>query len=206
MGYVTGWARVRVWVPPFVPDQGLPPGSPGYPDQGLPGAPEYPDQGLPGWGGFPGRPGQGLPRPPRPVDPGWGVDEGAEPGQGLPGWGGFPERPGQGLPRPGRAYPIVPEGGDLGGHGDLPDLNMPGFWHGVRASRGGPVFPAWIVDPDRPEVEDDYEPRYPEHGNPGSWVTVLVGDELAWAWCPSPPAEEGEPGHLPSLPGEREPK
>jgi hypothetical protein len=51
-----------------------------------------------GGGEYPGRPGQGLPWPGRPVDPGWGVDE------GIPGYpprepkaydvGEHPEEPG----------------------------------------------------------------------------------------------------------------
>ena len=220
MPYVTGWAKVRVWVGPGRPDrpgrpvdpdygvdEGVDPGwgvpEGGRPDQGLPGWawPERPGQGLP-WPGYPGRPGQGLPRPPRPTDPDWGIDEGAGigggpvipgyPGQGLPG---YPGRPGQGLPwvppgRPVRGYPIVPLPDDIGGHQDLPDLNAPGFWGSVRHPKALHSFPAWIVLP-HDEVDDDHEERHPVHGQPGSWVTILVADdELAWAWCPSPPAEE----------------
>lgn len=69
---VVGWVRTggRNWpvdpsfgVPGEYPDQGLPPGSPGAPDQGLPGSPEYPDQGLPG---YPGRPSHPIALPPLP--------------------------------------------------------------------------------------------------------------------------------------------
>jgi hypothetical protein len=72
MPYVTGYAKVRVWVPPQFggggpPDWGIDEGHP--PEVGIPG---FPDQGLPPGGEFPGlpeRPGQGLPRPPRMVYP-----------------------------------------------------------------------------------------------------------------------------------------
>jgi hypothetical protein len=55
MPYVRGFLRV---LGRGHPDQGLPPGEPAYPDQGLPGEPAYPDQGLPPY------PDQGLPTPP----------------------------------------------------------------------------------------------------------------------------------------------
>ena len=221
MPYVERWAKVVVWEPPARPEWGGRPVDPGWgieeggaPGQGLPGEPEYPDQGLPGRPGYPGRPGHGLPRPPRPVDPDWGLPEGSAPGQGLPGfpeypdqglpgWGGFPGRPGHPLPRPprgGGGYPIVPTG-DVGGHPDLPDLNMPGKWGRVRAPKAVHSFPAWIVDPrDPPEVEDDYEVRHPKQGHPGTWVTVLVdSDVIAWAWCPSPPDEDDTGEELPEV-------
>ena len=43
MPFVSGFLRIRR---AGQPDQGLPPGSPGAPDQGLPGEPPVPDQGL----------------------------------------------------------------------------------------------------------------------------------------------------------------
>jgi hypothetical protein len=190
--YVTGYQRVKVWVPDFGPGQGLPELPPGYPDQGLPGFPEYPGQGLPRPPWTPRPPGNWLPEGSL---PGQGLPGDPEyPDQGLPGWPGFPERPGQGLPRPPRvAYPIVPEGGDLPGHPVVPDLNMPGHWGRVRQPKAVNSFPAWIVTGDVPEVEEGYEPRPPKQGHPGSWVTIMYGDGLANAWCPSPPAEETEP-------------
>jgi hypothetical protein len=205
MPWREGWTKVRVWVPPRRPgrppdwgiDEGVDPGwgveEGGRPDQGLPPRfPDRPGQGLP-WPGYPGRPGQGLPWPERPVDPGWGIEEGG-PGQGLPPL--FPDRPGQGLPpnfpgRPVRGYPIVPLPEDIGGHPELPDLDAPGFWGSVRHPKALHSFPAWIVIPNG---EAAHEERHPVNGRPGSWVTILVADdELAWAWCPSPPAEEVEP-------------
>jgi len=61
--------------------------------------------------------------------------------------------------------------------------------------------------PDPPQVEDDYEPRPPTRGLPGTWVAVLYGSTLAWAWVRTPGSiAEGEPGQgLPGQ-GEREPK
>jgi hypothetical protein len=150
---------------------------PGAPDQGLPG---FPDQGLP-----PGYPDQGLPP----------VGE----------WPGFPERPGQGLPRPPRpdrpVYPVVPDPEDLGGHPELPDLAMT---RRIQISDGADVFTGYVLDPEPPQVEEGYEPRYPTRGLPGSWLAVLYGADLAWAWVRTPGAP-GMPEHLPGFP-EREPK
>jgi hypothetical protein len=211
MPYVTGWARVRVWVPsgydwagrPVDPEYGVEgPVDPGFGvDEGAgigggPVIPGRPGQGLP-WPGLPGRPGQGLPWPGRPADPGWGIEEGA-PGQlpVFPGWG----RPGQPLPRPPRPgpFPIVDPDqiGDIAGPpAPLPDRNMPGGWATVSAHPEPYAFPAWIVDPrGGPEVDEDYVPRPPKHGLPGSWVTVLTDLGIAWAWIPdAPPSEETEP-------------
>ncbi len=193
MPYVEGYAKVTVWVPrgrPEYPDQGLPPGYPGSPDQGLPGVPEYPGQPLPPF--YPGRPGQGLPRPPRPVDPDWGVDEGA----GI----GWPLPPGE--PRPPRpVYPII-EDHELGGHPELPDLNMT---RRITVTDGQDIYTAYALELEPPQVEEGYEPRFPTKGLPGSWVAVLYGPALTWAWVRTPGAP-GEPGQgLPDEPG-REPK
>jgi hypothetical protein len=104
----------RVQVIGWVDEGEIPPGLPevpGYPGQGLPiypgqplppswGRPPYPGQGLPpGWAGRPGYPGQPLPWPGRPVDPGWGVDEGEGGGGGIAapkayGLGNHPDEPG----------------------------------------------------------------------------------------------------------------
>ena len=181
MGYVEGYTKIRVWVPDRYPDQGLP----GYPDQGLPpgigGGPIYPP-------GSPDYPDQGLPE----VPPGIGG------GPVLPGW---PERPGQGLPPVGRpprpTYPVVPDPEDLGGHPELPDLNMT---RRITITDGDDQFTGYVLDPEPPQVEEGYEPRYPERGLPGTWVAVLYGT-LAWAWVRTP----GERPEAPEFP-EREPK
>ena len=184
MPYVTGYAKVRVWIPPTVggggpPDWGIEEG--GRPDQGLPGDPDYPSQG-------PGFPGQGLPGFPD------------YPDQGLPPGAGFPGRPGHGLPRPPRgAYPILPDPEDMGGHPPLPDLNMPGRWVRVSPGKSMHSFPAWVVYGDQPEVDEDYDARHPVNGQPGTWVVIFYADELCWAWVPS---VEGEPGQ--GLPDEEE--
>jgi hypothetical protein len=91
---------------------GLIPGAPGYPDQGLPSQPPsiwpgpgYPDQGLPGrpphvgnrppgsFPGFPARPGHPIAPGGRPIDPGWGVDEGGGTAGQLPVWPVDPTHP-----------------------------------------------------------------------------------------------------------------
>jgi len=183
------------------PDQGLPPGFPGRPDQGLPRPPRpvdpnwgideggYPDQGLPGYGrpprpdqglpfpGYPGRPGQGLPRPPRPTDPDYGIEEGY-PDQGLPGYPGRPSHP---LPPSGRwtIYPVV-EVEDLGGHPDLPDLNAEGQWERVAVGRAAP-YPAYVQT-----APTTSEPDLPTRGTPGTWVTIAYREgDVRWAWVPS---------------------
>lgn len=150
---------------------------PGAPGQGLPGEPDYPDQGLP---------------------------------ESPPGIGGGPifpgpEYPDQGLPRPPRpVYPII-EDHELGGHDELPDLNMT---RRITVTDGQDQFTAYAIEPEPPQVEEGYEPRYPTKGLPGTWVVVLYRDALTWAWVRTPgaPAEPGEPGQ--GLPGdpEREPK
>jgi hypothetical protein len=188
---VTGYQRVTIWVPDL--------GEPGTPDQGLPGAPEYP--------------GQPLPRPPwAPRPPDHWLPEGGAPGQGLPGEGpgqglpGYPGRPGHPLPIPPRpVYPVVEDPDDLGGHPEVPDLNMT---RRIQITDGADNFTGYVLMAEPPQVEDDYEPRFPTRGLPGTWVAVLYGTTLAWAWVRTPGTrpEEGEPGQ--GLPGdpEREPK
>lgn len=198
MPYVTGYAKVRVWVPgpPGLPDFPVDPGwgvdeggEPAQPLPPRPGLPERPGQGLP-WPGYPGRPGQGLPWPGRPADPGWGIEE------FPPGIGGgpvIPGYPGQPLPRPPRpVYPVVDDPEDLGGHPAVPDLNMT---HRIVITDGTDQFTGYVLDPEPPQVEDDYEPRPPTRGLPGTWVAVLYGSALAWAWVRTPGTipEPGEP-------------
>jgi hypothetical protein len=197
MPYVEGYAKVRVWVPrdrpelpggPVDPDWGVDEG--GYPDQGLPGRPgrpEYPGQPLPP--NYPGRPGQGLPWPGRPVDPGWGVEEG-RPDQGLPPLEPRPPRP---------VYPII-EDHELGGHPELPDLNMT---RRITVTDGQDQYTAYALDPEPPQVEEGYEPRYPTKGLPGSWVAVLYGSALTWAWVRTPGAPEPPEVTEPELPYQR---
>jgi hypothetical protein len=117
---------------PDYPDQGF---NPDYPDQGgpggRPGRPERPGH-LPGWGRperpeRPERPGRPGNRPPgswggRPVDPGYGVDEGGgdhiwpfPPGSGLPPAPGQPLPPVD--PPPGTIWPPLPP--DIDVHGKL---------------------------------------------------------------------------------------
>ena len=176
--YVEGYQKVRVWVPDRYPDQGLPPGIGGGPIF-PPGVPEYPDTGLPE------------------VPPGIGG------GPILPGW---PERPGQPLPPVGRpprpVYPVVPDPEDLGGHPELPDLNMT---RRIQIADGDDVFPGYVLDPEPPQVEEGYEPRHPERGLPGTWVAVLYGAVLAWAWVRTPGTPGAPDQGGPGFP-EREPK
>jgi hypothetical protein len=172
MPYAEGYQRVRIWVPDRSPDQGLP----GWPDQGLP---PYPGQPLP------------------PDEPGIGG------GPILPEWPGLPERPGQPLPRPPRpVYPVVDDPEDLGGHPEVPDLNMT---RRVQITDGSDQFTGYVLLADPPQVEDDYEPRFPTRGLPGSWVAVLYGASLAWAWVRTPGAPGAPDQGLPGFP-EREPK
>ena len=169
------YIAVEAFVPPSRP------GFPGAPGQGLPGEPDYPSQG-------PGFPGQGLPGEPPgigggPIFPEW-------PDQGLP-----PQRP----PRP--VYPII-EDHELGGHDELPDLNMT---RRITITDGQDQFTAYAVEPEPPQVEEGYEPRWPTKGLPGSWVVVLYRDALTWAWVRTPGAP-GEPDQGGPDAPEREPK
>jgi hypothetical protein len=109
MPFVSGFLRIRS---AGHPDQGLPPTSPGAPDQGLPGEPPYPDQGLPPY------PDQGLPTPPpgiwpplSPAHPIAPAPPGTPPGVIWPPIGQPPVYPDQGLPpgSPGEpTHPIQP--------------------------------------------------------------------------------------------------
>lgn len=138
------------------PDQGLPPGSPGAPDQTLPGSPARPDQGLPGeppypdqglperpTQGFPGSPDNTLPgQPPsgadRPIDPDYGVDEGGRPDNSLPG---SPNRPDNTLPgQPNRPDNTLPPGSP-----GSPDNTLPGDLPNVD-NELPPVDPDEIMD------------------------------------------------------------
>jgi hypothetical protein len=102
-------------------------------------------------------------------------------------------------------YPIV-EDHELGGHPEAEHLDL-NQTRRILVTDGQDQYTAYALEPYPPEVEDDYEPRHPTKGLPGTWVAVLYRDSLVWAWVRTPGAPaEGEPGHLPSLPGEREPK
>jgi hypothetical protein len=149
MVHVAGWLRAR-GRRGGRPDNTLPGGEdlvdPGYgveeggPDQGF--NPDYPSQGLPGSPGRPGHlpsrpgrpidPGFGWPLPPvssrPPVDPGWGVDEGAGIDNSLPPT--YPVRPGHGLPRPPHVWPLPPRPTD------------PNYGVDVPVSPEHPIYPA----------------------------------------------------------------
>jgi len=97
------------------PDNTLPPGSPGAPDNTLPGTPGRPDQGLPG--------GE------RPTDPDYGKPEGGRPDQGLPGTQPGPDNSLPGTPgRPDQGLPGSQPGPDntLPGTPGAPDQSLPG--------------------------------------------------------------------------------
>jgi hypothetical protein len=174
--YVEGYTKVRVWVPDRYPGQPLPPEPPGI-GGGPIFPPDYPDQGLPE------------------VPPGIGGGPIYPPG--------FPERPGQPLPRPPRpVYPVVDDPDDLGAHPELPDLNMA---HRVQITDGTDTFTGYVLDPEPPQVEEGYEPRFPERGLPGTWVAVLYGSSLSWAWVRTPGVPGAPDQGGPGAP-EREPK
>jgi hypothetical protein len=128
MPFVSGFLRIRER---GHPDQGLPPGSPGAPDQGLPGEPPYPDQGLPGME----YPDQGLPpnppgiwpplSPAHPIAP---APPGTPPGViwppigHPPGWPTHPIQP----PSPGEpAHPITPPSPGTPTHPIAPPSGLP---------------------------------------------------------------------------------
>jgi hypothetical protein len=122
----------------------------------------------------------------RPVDPGYGVDEGAHPGQGLPGQGRPPGRPDQGLPRPpweGGGRPVDPGYGWGGGEhpGHLP----------ARPGGGRPVDPGYGVEGGGEAGQLPIFPLEPGQGLPGGGGGEHPGQGL--------PAE---PGTIwPPLPG-----
>jgi hypothetical protein len=129
----------------------------------------------------------------RPVDPGYGVDEGAHPGQGLPGSPGRPPRPDQGLPRPpweGSGRPVDPGYGWGGGEhpGHLP----------ARPGGGRPVDPGYGVDQGGSAGQLPIFPLEPGQGLPGGEHPGqgLPGGEHPGQGLPS------EPGTIwPPLPG-----
>jgi hypothetical protein len=101
MPFVSGYLRIRDRG--LHPEHGLPPGSPGAPDQGLPEPPPYPDQGLPGME----YPDQGLPLPPPGVWPPPTISHPI-----IPAPPGTP--PGAIWPPPTPAYPWLPPTGAPG--------------------------------------------------------------------------------------------
>ncbi len=128
-----------------------------------------------------GRPDQGLPGGGGPVDPGWGIDEGAGPDQGLPGgrpphiWGGGgrPPRPDQGLPGGGGrpAHPWIPPGG----RPDQPIFLPPGIWPVPPGTPGGgtPTNPIWLPEGGTKPVEPDE--GQPDQGLPPTGETPDQG-------------------------------
>lgn len=197
-----GWRPGRPWYP----DQGLPPEVGGGPI--IPGRPTLP----PGWErpefpGWPERPGN---RPPgwRPSFP-WYPDQGLPPEVG--GGPVIPPRPG--IP-PDFQRPEVPEGRftvwpvveaeDIGGHPELPDMNLAGQWIRIAVGKQSPYW-AWVSYEHGPTPEN-YEPKPPSRGAPGQWVTVLWYDQMTWAWVPSidlnPDRPPERPTPSPRPPGE----
>jgi hypothetical protein len=212
----------------------------GRPDQGF--NPDHPGQGLPG-GGYPGRPGQGPARPPwegggerpghqparpgggRPVDPGYGVEEGGagqlpifplepgqglpggeHPGQGLPGAGG--EHPGQGLPsEPGTIWPPLP--GGPGFHGKAV-LGCYAYYNG-KMNHHFVVVTIPEVSPERPSRPTDPgygvdEGAHPGQGLPGQGRPPQAGQLPGRPGAPPQPGQPlprppaGGPGTLPEGP------
>lgn len=121
-----------------IPDQGF---NPDYPDQGLPpGSPGSPSQGLPGRPTFPGRPSHPIARPPweaevwppGPTDPGWGVDA-----------------PEPGVPAPPIYIPIGPDQGlpPIAGHLPAPDPPPGTIWPPLppSAPEGKTALLVWLV-------------------------------------------------------------
>lgn len=114
----------------------------------------------------------------RPVDPDYGLEEGAGPDQGLPGG----EYPDQGLP-----------GGGWGGRPPRPDQGLPG-------RPGRPVDPGWGVGgrPPRPGQglprPPIFHPGHPDHGLPSEGEIPGIPDQEL------PPGTPVAPGQLPTLP------
>jgi hypothetical protein len=115
----------------------------------------------------------------RPVDPDYGIDEGAEIGGGLPG---RPERPGHLPGRPGR--PVDPGWG--WGGGEHPGNRPPGSWggwggrdpgYGVDEGAESGQLPVYPIDPESPDqgLPPEVPPGLPELP-PGS------------VWPPLPPS------------------
>ena len=109
----------------------------------------------------------------RPVNPDYGIDEGAGPDQGLPGG----EYPDQGLP-----------GGGWGGRPPRPDQGLPPNWGG-RPPRPGQGLPP-IYHPGHPDHGLPSEPPHPDQGP----VIPGLPEHL-----PSP-GQPVAPGQLPTIP------
>ena len=172
MPFVSGFLRIRR---AGQPDQGLPPGSPGAPDQGLPGEPPVPDQGLPGME----YPDQGLPTPPpgiwppptisHPIVP---APPGTPPGAIWP-----PLRPTPWPPRPDQGLPPAGTGGLPPGSPGAPDQTLPGNLPGPSHPIALPPDKFWIVA-----------------GIPGyGWTYVCVQPQPAHPIYPAPPAPDPAP-------------
>jgi hypothetical protein len=154
---------------------------------------DHPDQGLPGEG-------EG------PVDPGYGVDEGARPDQGLPGgglgiWGGPYEPP----PHVDNSLPGLPVGPnqDLPLPPNYPDNSLPPIEG--HPETPPPLIPAHPIYPVPPGVETPplgaVWPPLPYASQDGSAVTAIMKVVMgAWgerfvvvdpslAWPGTPPAQ-----------------
>ena len=130
----------------------------------------------------------------RPVDPDWGVDEGAHPDHDLPGlgehpdhglppgWGGFPGHPDQGLPGrpphvgnrpPGQGRPPRP-GQGLPRPGRPTD---PGY--GVDEGGSAGQLPVWPIGPDQGLPPVPGQPLPPVDPPPGTiWPPLPPGTEI----------------------------
>lgn len=166
------WRETRVVVTGLVWER---PELPSIPER--PWFPGAPDIGLPGepegpW--VPGFPGQGPVLPGRPERPPWERPE-------LPGRPDFP------------VYEVI-DPGDAGGHPEAEDLDL-NATRKIAVTDGDNVFPAYAV-----VSGDSEEPRHPERGLPGSWVTVGYHGAVVWAWSPSLTLPERP--SLPERPGQ----
>lgn len=146
----------------------------GRPDHELPGHPDYPSTGGPG---RPEYPSTGPVRPRPPVDPDYGIDEGAGPSQPLP--------PGQ-LP----SLPAPP--GDLSGKVVVLVWKPGEGW-------SGKVFDKPSRPPGRPDQGLPGSPPRPDQGLPGSPPSVGGGPVY-------PPNRPGERPPNPDQPHPQPPR
>jgi hypothetical protein len=146
---------------PDHPSQGGPGGRPGW------GGGEHPGQGLPGFPGAPGHPGH-LPARGRPVDPGYGVEEGSGEAGQLPVWPLDPEHPDTGLPPvPGHPLPpIDPPPGTI-----WPPLppSVPAGKALVLVFISGVGYRYAVLTIPEPDTDPDYgvDEEHPDQGLPG---------------------------------------
>ena len=143
----------------------------------------------------------------RPVDPDYGIDEGAYPDQGLPGsgWGGpvdpgfgrpgaRPPHPGQGLPHPGR--PVDPGWGinEGGESGQLP------VWP-IGPDQGLPPVPGQPLPPTDPPPGTIWPPLPPSVPAGKAMAAVMLASSAGGVVyryvvidVPPPAPDQGLPG------------